>query len=148
MSSLISDAQKSTYKSIIDNIHDTFKRLLMVYKEGTKIVISSDPNYSHIYEQPSDNVQIQTSSRQISARIYYFPRYLKKEEITPTGGDTLALRQNAEQVRLRMSKDDFDFVKDAERFVFDDHTYTKSSTEVPTGLFADSFYTLYLRRVS
>ena len=39
---LISQTQKNTIKSIIDDIHETFARTITVFKEGKKVLIDID----------------------------------------------------------------------------------------------------------
>ena len=43
---LISDSQKNTIKSIIDDIHETFARTITVFKEGKKVLIDVDRQLS------------------------------------------------------------------------------------------------------
>ncbi len=148
MASLISPAQKAALQAVMVNIHDTFKRTLKAFKEGKQIVLSTNPSYSHIYKQPLDNVVRQASQRDIEARIYYFPRKVGNETIGVTSQDNLKLEQPIDEVRLKISESDYNFVKDAERFIIDGNPFSKASEEHPNGLFGSGFYTLYLKRVS
>jgi len=43
---LISQSQKNTIKSIIDDIHETFARTITVFKEGKKVLIDIDRQLS------------------------------------------------------------------------------------------------------
>lgn len=149
MASFIAPSQKISLQAVFNDLHDTFKRALKVFKEGKEVVISSNPNYSHIYKQPNlDNVQRTALERTIEARIFYFPRKLGSERVGVTSQDGLKTQQPTEEVRLKMSEDDYAFVKDAERFILDGAVYTKDSAIIPNGLFGTGFKTLLLKRVS
>ena len=49
MTDLFSDADKSEIASNLLHLHDTFGRDIVVYKEAQKVVVSTDPNYNHLY---------------------------------------------------------------------------------------------------
>jgi hypothetical protein len=148
MASLISLAQKAAFEAVMVDVHDTFKRTLKAFKEGKEVILSTNPSYSHIYKQPLGNVQKATIERDIEARIYYFPRKITNEVPNITSDDSLKLQQPAEEVRLKITASDYDFVKDTERFIIDGNVYAKSSPAVQSGLFGSGFYTLYLKRAS
>ena len=46
---LISESQKNTIKSIIDDIHQTFARNITVYKEGQTVSIAASAEFNGIY---------------------------------------------------------------------------------------------------
>ena len=46
---LISDTQKNTIKSIIDDIHETFARNITVFEEGRKVLIAASPEFNGVY---------------------------------------------------------------------------------------------------
>lgn len=148
MPSFFTDAQKTALQDVMTDVHDTFKRTLKVFKEGKDVILSTNVNYSHIYKQPLGNVQKQTVERDIQARIYYFPRKIGNESVGVTSEDSLKVQQPTEEVRLKMAIDDYEFVKDAERFILDGAVYAKASAIIPNGLFGSGFYTIYLRRTS
>ena len=69
---LISDSQKNTIKSIIDDIHSTFAREIKVFEDGEKVLISSSSEFNSIYSRNSsgaETVQRVVVSHTIQARI-------------------------------------------------------------------------------
>ncbi len=148
MASFLTAAQKASMQAVMTNIHDTFKRSLKAFKDGKKVILSTNPSYSHIYKQPVANVEREKVERTIEARIYYLPRHQDKENASLSTEDSLKLQQEAAQVRIKVTVADYEFLKTAERVVLDDHPYEIISTEVPHGLFGSGFYTFYLRRAA
>ncbi len=144
MASFISPSQKVGLQAVMTNIHDTFKRTLKAFKEGKLVVLSTNVQYSHVYKQPIDNATKQTVERDIEARVYYFPKKMNQQIQSATD---LTLTQDTEEVRLKISTSDYNFVKDCDRFVLDGFAFEKASPPRPNGLFDTGFYTVYLRRV-
>ena len=48
-------------------------------------------------------------------------------------------------VRLKISAEDYDYIKDAKRFDVDGKRYVLNSSFRPHGLFDNKYYTLYLK---
>ena len=76
--SLISDAQKTTIKAIIDDIHETFARTITVFEEGERVIIAASPStlatYNGIYGKRAggeSSVTRNVVSHSIKARIKY-----------------------------------------------------------------------------
>ncbi len=147
MASFLTTTQKNALHAVMIDIHDTFKRTLKCIKEGQEIVLSTNPNYNHIYKQPLDNIERSVVERDIEARIYYIPRKTN-ENVSLSSEGSLQLDQPAEEVRLKLIPDDYEFVKESSRFIVDGVPYAPSSPAVPNGLFGSGFYTIYLKRVS
>src|SRR6478736_424267 len=149
MPSLISVAQKASLQAVFTDIHDPFKGSLKAFKEGKKVVLSSNPGYSHVYGQrPLGNIAYEKQERTIEARVFYLKSQQEKEALTPAAQGDLTIEQANAHVRLKVTPEDFEFLSTAERIVLDTHTYLISSTEMPHGLFGSGFYTIFLRRTS
>lgn len=146
MGSLISDAGKASLQSVFSNIHDTFSRAVNAFKDGKEVILSTNPNYSHIYKQPLGNVSKTTLERVIQARIYYFPRKAGNETLG-VGGD-LNPQQPIDEIRLKVLPADYQFLLTAERIIVDGALFQLASVGNPHGLFGTGFFTVYLRRVS
>ena len=72
--SLISDSQKNTIKSIIDDIHETFARNITIFEEGKKVLISASSEYNGIYGRTgggTTSTSTTSVSHVIKARIKY-----------------------------------------------------------------------------
>ena len=71
---LISDSQKNTIKSIIDDIHETFARNITVFEEGQKILIAASSDFNGIYGRTNLGKKTTTKTvvkHTIKARIKY-----------------------------------------------------------------------------
>ena len=50
MAGFLSDSQKNEVRAIVDKIHETFAREIIVYKKGQKISVSTSSGYNSIYK--------------------------------------------------------------------------------------------------
>ncbi|MBL69575.1 MAG: hypothetical protein CMO74_14235 [Verrucomicrobiales bacterium] len=150
MSSFLSDAAKSIIASQFNNLHDTFSRDIVVYKEAQKVVISTDPNYNYIYNQTSESTSSVTNVPQkqvFKARIRYDDNR-DTEYFGEFGTSTKISRvDSGSRVRIKLKKVDYDYIRDAKRIEFDGRMFLVDSDPRPHGLFDVDFYTLYLKPV-
>ena len=148
MPSLISDIQKASLQSAMSDIHDTFAREIKAFKDGKHVTLNSNPSYSHIYKSSTPNTTVQKIEKTILARIYYPESKQNKSTVQLTSSDYVKLAQFAAVVRIKIAKDDWEFMKDCERVTLDDSVFQITSTGMPHGLFGSGFYTLNLQRVT
>lgn len=147
MGSLISNIVKDSLESIFDDIHDTFARDIKFIKDAKRVILSTDPNYNYLYK----NVRGQVSSvkRKIvettfKARIMYVGR--QNEDIFD--GETSAqikVDKHVGEVRIKVDKMGYDFLKNTKRCEFDGRKFTIVSDEMPHGLFSPRYYNFYLK---
>ena len=73
MTSFLPDDQKKILAEQFNNLHDTFAREIVVYKEAQKVVINTDPNYNYIYNQTGGTTSVQNVPQKkiMKARILY-----------------------------------------------------------------------------
>jgi len=147
MGSLITGNQKSSLIGEMVNIHDTFKRPLKAFKEGKKVVLSTNPNYNHIYQKPSDGIQVVKIERTIEARVYYYSKSQGKQGMNITSEDALQVQGSEGDVRIKITNEDFEFFTDVERVTLDDEIFRIASSPRRHGLFGAEFVTLILKRL-
>lgn len=149
MGSLISDAVKAAMESAIGDIHDTFARDITCVKEANRVILSTDPNYNFLYKNVKGSVttvQRKINSKIIKARILYIGR--QNEELFD--GQTAAqikIEQVVGEVRIKVGKEDYDYLKGTKRVEFDGRMFTMTSDERPHGIFSPHFYTFYLKPI-
>lgn len=149
MASFFTDAQKAGLNAVMSDMHDTWKRPIRAFKQGRQVVLSTDPNYSHVYGKPlAADTTIVTLERTIQARVYYYALHQDTETMSSSTEDSIKLAQAAAKVRIKVAQDDYDFLKNAERIVLDGSTFSIASTPMPHGLFGSGFYTLQLNRTT
>ena len=147
MSSLISEGQKAALQGVMLDLHDTWKLPFQAYKEQKKVILSHNPNYSSAYKNPQGLTNSTPVSKTIWARLYYVPKGLEVASPNISNQDALRLALAEIQLRIKIVKEDYEFLKDAERIEVEGQIYTIHSAERPHGLFNAQFYTIYLKRV-
>lgn len=145
-SSLISESQKNTIKTIIDDIHETFARNITVYEEGRKILIAASSEYNGIYGKTSGGKTSTTKtvvSHIIKARIKYINS--REENLAGAGiGSQLDINLIDGSVRITVDESGFEILKEAKRCEFEGRKYTIDSKGNPTGIFGPQYYHFYL----
>jgi hypothetical protein len=150
---LLTQAQKNELSLQIDNIADTFKREIVVYKSPNKIIVSSDPNYNP-FDSNNQNIfnpENEWVQSKFYARILY-RNYQDGPYMTPYVGGTLdeaqaKLRSAEGIVRIKIHKNDYEnFIKEAKKIEFDGFMFLVETLERPHGLFNTQYYTYYLKR--
>lgn len=143
MSGFISESQKQDIKDIVDRIHETFARPIMVYKQGERLSISTTAGYNSLYKKNPTvpKVEIQKNSREIYARIQYkifdqevfYQQSAQEKIIIPQGS-----------VYIKVNYNDYLFVKDAKTVELDGLTYAIKSPGKPEGMFGPQYYKFLL----
>jgi len=149
MGSLINDSTKADLESVMGELHDTFARDLVCVKEANRVILSTDPNYNFLYKNVRGSVtsvQRQINSRTIKARILYVGR--QQEDLFDTqAGAQIKVEKVAGEVRIKVGKADYLYLKGTKRVEFDGRVFTMTSDERPHGLFSPQYYTFYLKPV-
>ncbi|MBN86605.1 MAG: hypothetical protein CL885_03695 [Dehalococcoidia bacterium] len=149
MPSFLSDQAKSMLAEQFNNLHDTFARDIVVYKEAKKVVISTDPNYNYIYNETGGTASIQnTPQKQIfKARVLYDDNrdmeYFGELETS----HKIKRVDSSSRVRIKLKKADYDYIREAKRVELDGRMFFIDSDARAHGLFNVDFYTLYLKPV-
>jgi hypothetical protein len=143
---LISQSQKNTIKSIIDDIHETFAREITVYEEGRKILIAASSEFNGIYGKTNSGETSTTTtvvSHTIKARI----KYINAQEQNLADGNINSQTDidliNG-SVRIAVDADGFEILKEAKRCEFEGRKYTINSKGNPTGIFGPQYYYFFL----
>ena len=147
MASFLSPSQKASLQSVMDDMHDTFKVTIKAFKEGKKIVLSTNPGYNHLYQRPTNGVQIITEEREFEARVWFPPKTQEKSSINVSAQDNLKLQNETVQGRIKVKEADYEYLKDAERITYNGEIYRIASAPRRHGLFGSGYITLYLDKV-
>lgn len=138
MAGFISDDQKQNIKNIVDKIHDTFARDIIIYQEGTKQSLSTTASYNPYYKRgQTDKQKLIQNSRTIKARIQYknlqqgdFYQEASQEKIIIPEG----------QIFIIVSLADAEFMKTAKIIELDGKTYSINSPGLPQGMFGPQYF--------
>lgn len=145
--SLISDAQKTTIKAIIDDIHETFARTITVFEEGERVLIAASSTYNGIYGKTqggNSSVSRTVVSHTLKARIKYIDA---KEESLADGqiNSQLDISLINGSVRITVDGAGYDILREAKRCEFEGRKYEIVSKGQPTGIFGPQYYHFFLK---
>ena len=145
--SLVSDSEKAALEAVIDDIHETFAREITVFKEASHVVIITDPSFNPLYQTAGQTTSIINTPvyRTFKARIKYEDDIGKRYWSEAGLNSQIKLEAVVGSVRLKISAEDYEFIKDGKRFDVDGKRYVLNSTFRPHGLFDNKYYTLYLK---
>lgn len=151
MAEFLTSAERASIAKNLIDLHDTFGRDIIVYKEAQKVVVSTDPNYNYLYgtagsTTPSvENVPIR---KVFKARIRYDTNR-SLENFGETDAQMKVTRPDASSlVRIKLKVEDYNYIKEAKRIELDGRMFHVDSDPRAHGLFdVIQFYTLYLRPI-
>ena len=147
MPSLINLSRQNKVTSALADLHDTFSREIVVYKNAKKVAISSSPQYNSIYGNAgsSTSIDYETVSATFMARIYY----IKSDEehfsdLNSSKGSQNKIILPQGSVKIVVDPDGYHYIKEARKVEFDGITFAIRSDGNPMGLFANQYYEFYL----
>ena len=149
MTSFLPDDEKKVLAEQFNNLHDTFAREIVVYKEAEKVIVSTDPNYNYLYDETGGQLSIQNvpQKRSMQARILYDDNR-DIEYFGEFSSSTKIKRvDSSSRVRIKLKKVDYEYFNDVKRVEFDGRMFLIDSDPRPHGLFDVHFYTRYLKPV-
>lgn len=147
MASLISDSEKTTLNSALEDQADTFSRDLICYKDAKQTVTAPSESFNSIYGNAGATTSITYTPQSITvqARIQYAKNY-NEEQFTDVESDSqLKLEIPNGKVRIKIKSSDFAQVKDCKRFKFDGSMFYKDSDFRGHGLFDVQYYTFLVK---
>ncbi len=145
--SLISTSERAALNSVMDDIHETFAREITVYKEASKVVIITDPNFNPLYDTGEQTTSYVNTPvyKTFKVRIQYEDDIAKRYWSDAGMQSQIKLEAIVGTVRLKILSSDYDYIKDAKRFDVDGKRYVLNSSFRPHGLFDNKYYTMYLK---
>jgi hypothetical protein len=149
MAEFLSPSERAAIAANLIDLHDTFGRDIVVYKEAQKVIVSTNPNYNYLYNTggaTNESVENVPIRKVFKARIRYdTDRSL--EYFGETDSQIKIDRPDASSlVRIKLKIEDYDYIKEAKRIELDGRMFRVESDPRAHGLFdVVQFYTLYLR---
>ena len=140
MASLVSDSEKLLLSSEFNDLHDTFSRLVTVYKTPERVVISTDSNYNFLYnDQEAIEVAYVPVSGQFDCRIEW------QDPSKMMGWPEIREEIRGNLCRVKAKIEFVDFISDAEKIEIDGRPVQSMGVSSPHGLFNIDFYTLFFK---
>lgn len=150
MANLISNSERTYLESLMDDMHETFSRDIVIIKDAKRIIISTDPNYNYLYNNVSgafnQTVQNQPQKQTFKARILYGKKQVQ-ENVDGEVDSQTNVDLPAGHVRIKLDQEGYDYIKKAKRVTFDDKIFEINTDDRPHGLFRPRFYTFYLKPI-
>ena len=144
MASLISDSEKKVLSGVFDDVFDTFKRDIVIYKEPIKVLSSVSEAAIFGYGDSSNQTNYTYTSQTgvYSAIIKYGDE--QGENYEPNIGASMS----AGDTRIKVKKDCRDFIENGktEKIEFDSKTWNLSSEDSVKRFLDSEFFVYYLKR--
>ncbi len=147
MASLITSSEKSALNSVMSDQHDTFARLITIYKRAKETVSAPSVSFNSVYGNAgaTTSVTYTPQSTQIYARIMYNKSF-DEDYFSDTEADSqLKIKMQEGKIRLKIKANDYEVAKDALRLEFDNGVYFIDSDFRGHGLFDVQFYTFFVK---
>jgi len=148
MSSYITDAIKAQYETVMQNMHDTFARPVLAYKDSRKVVISTNADYNYLYNNvrgdATKSIKNQVQFQTFEARILYEDKQ-REELVDGAANSSMKVQRPVGEVRMKVDKTGYDYIKDSKRIEIDGALFYKATDVRRHGLFSPKFFTYYLR---
>jgi hypothetical protein len=138
--SLISQSEKDGLDAIMDDVHATFARDIVVYKFATQTVVTTNENFNPLYHTAGTETSIVNTpvSGVLSARIKY---------VDDKSASSLDIKLQAPvgHVRIKIPASGKTLFENAQRVDLDGDRYVIDSALRGHGLFDNKYYTIYLK---
>jgi hypothetical protein len=143
MPSLLTTAEKTTYGSVFNDIHDTFSREIRFWKTPKRVVLSTDTEYNFLYDdQESISYNTIVESGVFNGRILWGDP--SKAFMNPNFREEIS--ENTCRVKVR--SDSMHVFNSVEQIEIDGKNVQKINSERPHGLFEIDYYTIYFKEVN
>jgi hypothetical protein len=150
MPSLISTARQNAVTKVLKDLHDTFSKEVIAYKNAVAVCNAPSSSYNSIYDNagPSTSVTYTEIKQTFMARIYFVK---SDQEFFYNGrglngsNDKLILPQGF--VKIIVEQDAYEFIKESRKVEFDGVLYSVRSAgnhANPEGLFNYNLYEFHL----
>jgi hypothetical protein len=143
MPSFVTDAEKLAWSSEFDNLHQTFARDVVIYRNPQRVDVVTTNDYIYAYRDFKQGQNMQYNTIPVSGTFGMRIQWLdpKNEKNLP-----IDIKVPGEACRLKMKKDAYDFLSGCQSFYIDGVSCEIVGAPKMHGLFNVDFYTLYVRR--
>lgn len=143
MPSLIPNSEKMSCEDAMQDVFDTFKRPIKVFKAPEKVYISTDPNFSRFGNfGKNDEMSALESNNQVIQDIEACILYGKNQSFIPYHNNTSAgeneqikIRDTDMRIRIKVDILGFNILKDAKLLNIDGRKFVRDSMPRAHGLF-------------
>jgi hypothetical protein len=144
MASLVSSGERAALSGVFDDVFDTFKRDIVIYKEPVKILSSVSESNIFGYGDASNQLNYTYTSQ-----TGVYPALIKyADEQTENYNSNLGAGLSNGDVRIKVKKDCRDFIEQGktEKIEFDEKTWNVASEDSVRRFLDSEFFVFYLKR--
>tara|TARA_R110000803_G_scaffold125395_6_gene193070 strand:+ start:784 stop:1227 length:444 start_codon:yes stop_codon:yes gene_type:complete len=144
MADLLTTTERQNISGIIDDVFDTFKRAIVVYKEPTKTVSDVDLDFMFGY-----NAESQSSNyiyTQVTGSYHATVKYIKGTSPDETS-QLLNSELEDQLVRIKVNRQARDFIENGanQKCLFDDKDFEFISNDTPKIFLGNTYYYYFLK---
>jgi len=147
MASLINNNLKAAIEQAIDDMHETFARSIIAYKDSKRVIISTNEDYNYLYKNVNgsieESIQHTVQFDTFKARILYADKQ-GQQMIDGDATASIKVERPIGEVRIKVDQAGYDYIKDAKRIEIDGTLFYKNSDVRKHGLLSPRYYTYYL----
>jgi hypothetical protein len=144
MASLFSDNEKNAIESMLNDVHDTFKKSIYVYIEEVTSIDFSDTQFNPIYgrsfNQAKTSKDKKLTKHTVEARVFYDSQ--KDNEFI----EDIGAGSSENIIRIKVNYDAKELIKNASVIEVDDERYSLISDAEAIGPFSNTYWKIYLKR--
>lgn len=144
--SYLTDTQRKSISSILDNVHVTFARTITAFKNGEIVSLATNSEYNSFYKRRAANTEFTEVSQDFLARI----RYVKAEEEMFKFNDGNADQNSqhkivlpAGSVKIKVDKNAHEFIRGAKRIELDGQRFSIISNARQIAMFGPEYSPYY-----
>ena len=150
MTDLISAADKVSMEAAIADVHDTFKRIITIYKNKKEVFVATNPvfesTYNALYQKLKNapTTRAEVSRYTVDARVQYRP--VQDEEDEGGMGAQVNVQWGIGELRLKLTQQAYSDFIFATKIEIDGVVWRIVTDASRAGLFTPQYYVLYLER--
>lgn len=142
---------RDSYRQAFRDLHDTLARPIIIWKTPQETIASTNPNFNGFYGASSllsaDDVILTPQTGSFKARIWYLTaQEMAKEIQSLSTSDVTKINVKAGGVRIRVSGDAREYLKEVENITFDNEEHVIISNDRKHGLFEPVWFDYILQR--
>lgn len=144
MASFLSAAEKAEMSAQFDNLHDTFGRNVVIYRDPQRVDIVTSDDYISAYRDYRQGSNFTFDTVPVTGQFMMRIKWLdpRDEDLIPGLENPLP----GQVCRLKMKKEAYDFLNGSQSFYVDNVACEMVGVPRFHGLFDINFYTIYAKR--
>ena len=153
MPSLISDAQKNQAAEMMDNLAQTYQKLITVITEVANATIIDDGSYNSMSDRKDSNITYSANVQEIYARIKFLDKPEDYAELIfagggggQVGGTAIPLSMKFGVIRLKIDKQYESLVAGSSKIIVNGEDCQFIMNYVPQSLFDTNYSLCYVNR--